>query len=77
MLFLHSRHGSVKNDVIDHHLLRLGRHSHHPLSAVHGLTNHSQGVFHNYALPIRASVCLLEPRVYLIFIIYFNIAVSS
>ena len=50
--------GFVKNDVIDHHLLRQGKHSHRSPSAVHGLAIHSGTSFTTPPEPVLFASCL-------------------
>jgi len=67
--------GFVKNGVIDHHLLRQGKHSHQSPSAVHGLAIHSETSFTALHEPLMFAPCLSYCRVCLL-IFYFNDAVS-
>jgi len=58
--------GFVKNDVIDHHLLRQGKHSHQSPSAVHGLAIHFETSFTALHEPLLFAPCLSYCRVCLL-----------
>lgn len=68
--------GFIKDDVIDHHLLRQGKHSHQSPSAVHGLANHFETSFTALLVSLLASPCLSYCRVRLFFNGLFNDALS-
>jgi len=58
--------GFVKNDVIDHHLLRQGKHSHKSPSAVHGLEIHFETSFTALREPLLFAPCLSYCRICLL-----------
>jgi len=69
--------GFVKNDVIDHHLLRQGKHSHQSPSAVHGLAIHFETSFTALLEPLLFPPCLSYCRVCLLIFCLTTLSVSQ